>query len=177
MDKQEFWNIINHAVVQSSNVDAVKNKEIIAKLATYSADEIIEFEKIFRTLVFEANDFKVMAANKIIDGWVGDDPYLYFRCWLIAQGERTFNETLKNPDYLADVVDKRTDASFEDLMYVSTIAFQQSTGKEEEDDRFPRCVAIDAGLDYDFAAPPTTGIDWTNEQLPILYPKLWAKFN
>jgi hypothetical protein len=177
MDKQEFWNIINHGVLKSFNVDSVKNKEIIEKLATYTADEIIEFEKIFRRLVIEANDFKVMAANKIIDGWVGDDPYLYFRCWLIGQGEKTFTETLKNPDYLADVVNKRTDASFEDLMYVSTIAFQQSTGKEEEDDSFPRCIAYNAGLDYDFTAPPPTGIDWTVEELPKLYPKLWAKCN
>jgi len=177
MTKQEFWKIINDAVVKSSNVDSIKNKQIIEQLSTYSADEIIEFEKVFRQLIIEANDFKVMAANKIIDGWVGDDPYLYFRCWLIGQGEKVFNETLKNPDYLAEVVDKNIDASFEDLMYVSTIAFQQSTGKEEEDDSFPRGVAIDAGLDYDFAAPPTTGIDWTNEQLPTLYPKLWAKCN
>lgn len=177
MDKQEFWKIINYAVSKSANIDSVKNKLLIKKLVTYTADQIIEFEKIFRQLIIEADDFKIMAADKIIEGWVTDDPYLYFRCWLIGQGEKVFTETLKNPDYLADLVDEKTDVSFEDLMYVSTIAFQQKTGKKEEDNSFPRSIAIDEGLDYDFGAPPTKGTDWTDDQLPALYPKLWKKFH
>ncbi|MDI9877754.1 DUF4240 domain-containing protein, partial [Flectobacillus rivi] len=93
------------------------------------------------------------------------------------KGEKTFTETLKNPDYLSDVVDKQTECSFEELMYVATTAFEQKTGKKEEDDSYPRNVAFKRGFNYDFGAPPTKGTNWKTEQLPQLYPKLWVKFN
>jgi hypothetical protein len=55
-------------------------------------------------------------------------------------------------------------------------AYSLKTGKKE-DETFPRDTAIAMGLDYDFGAPPTKGNDWTEDQLPSLLPKLWAKFN
>ena len=177
MDKQEFWKIINYSFDKSNHDKSLQEKIIIEKLKTYSADQIVEFELIFRQFVIDADDFKIMAAEKIIEGWVTDDPYLYFRCWLIGQGEKTFTETLKNPDFLADLVDKQTSTNFEELMYVATTAFEQKTGKKEEDESFPRDVAFKKGLSYDFGTPPTKGTDWTEEQLPKLYPKLWAKFH
>jgi hypothetical protein len=61
-------------------------------------------------------------------------------------------------------------------MYVATKAYSLKTGKKE-DETFPRDTAISMGLDYDFGAPPTKGNDWTEDQLPSLLPKLWAKFN
>ena len=180
MDKQEFWKIINYSFDKSNHDKSLQEKIIIEKLNTYTADQIVEFELIFRQLIIDADDFKVIAAEKIIEGWVSDDSYLYFRCWLIGQGEKTFTETLKNPDFLADIVNKQTETNFEELMYVTTTAFEQKAGKKEDDDKddsFPRNFAFKKGIDYDFGAPPTKGTDWTTEQLPKLYPKLWAKFN
>jgi len=176
MDKQEFWKIIDHSFEISKGNQETQEKIILDKLLSYSLEEITNFEITFRQLIIEADDYKIMAAEKIIEGWVTDDPYLYFRCWLIGQGQKTFEETLKNPDYLADVVSKETDTNFEGLMYVATMAYSQMTGKEE-DETFPRDVAIDKGLDYDFGAPPTKGSDWKEHELPNLYPRLWAKFH
>lgn len=176
MDNQEFWKIIDYSFNRSNGSKQAQEKIILEKLLTYSLDEIKEFEIIFRKLIIEADDFKVMAAQKIIQRWVSDDSYLYFRCWLIGQGQKTFEETLKNPDYLANIVSKSTDTSFEELMYIATKAYSKITGKEE-DETFPRDVAREKGLDYDFGAPPTKGSDWTVEQLPKLYPLLWAKYH
>jgi Protein of unknown function (DUF4240) len=124
MDKQEFWKIINFSFEKAQHDKTLQEKIILEKLSNYTSDQTVEFEIIFRQLVIEADDFKVMAAEKIIEGWVTDDPYLYFRCWLIGQGEKTFMETLKNPDYLADLVDKQTEPDFEQLMYVATTVFE-----------------------------------------------------
>lgn len=118
-----------------------------------------------------------MGANKIIDGSGSDDTYLYFRCWLIGLGKTTFVNTLKQPDYLADMVEKGVEPDFEGLLYVSTEAYKKRTGKTVEDDTFPRNVAFEKGLSYDLGEPKTTGTDWKEEELPQLYPKLWAKFN
>ncbi len=179
MDKQEFWEIIDYSFSKSQQNSSLQEKLIIEKLATYSAEQIIDFEIILRQTINQADDFKVVALEKIIEGWVTDDPYLYFRCWLIGQGEHTFNETLKNPDFLADIVDKKTETSFESLLYVATEAYKIKTGKTEEDKSFPRDVAMkrDPQLDYDMGAPPTKGTDWKTEDLPKLYPRLWAKFH
>ncbi len=176
MDKQEFWKIIDYSFIQSNGNQQAQEKILLEKVLAYSLEQIKDFEIIFRQLILEADDFKIMAAEKIIKGWVTDDSYLYFRCWLIGQGQKPFEETLKNPDYLANIVSKGTDTNFEELMYIATTAYSQKTGKEE-DETFPRDAAIDKGLDYNFGAPPTKGADWTEDQLPILYPKLWAKFH
>jgi len=54
------------------------------------AEQIIEFEIIFRRLIIEVDEFKIMGAQKIIEGYVSDDSYLYFRCWLIGKGEKIY---------------------------------------------------------------------------------------
>ncbi|WP_162276840.1 DUF4240 domain-containing protein [Mucilaginibacter pedocola] len=177
MDEQEFWKIIDHSYSVAGDNKQKQDDIITQKLSAYTPEQIIEFEVIFRKKVIEADDYKVMAAAKIIDGVVTDDPYLYFRFWLIGLGEKTFKEALKNPDYLADVVDSGVEPDFESLLYVSTKAYMKKTGRQKEDESFPRDVAYEKGLDYDFGAPPTKGKDWKTEDLSKLYPKLWEKFN
>jgi hypothetical protein len=176
MNKFNFWEIIDESYSQSKGDKDQQVALLIRLLQDYSTDEIIEFEKIFRELIIEADTYKVMAALKIIEGWVSDDSYLYFRSWLISRGRTLFREVVENPDYLANYDLSDNDVEFEALMYVATNAYRQKTGKEEEDDSFPRGIALEAGLDYDYGAPPTKGTDWTEEDLPALLPRLWQKY-
>ncbi len=172
----QFWSLIDDAVKASNGDNALKEQYLTTELEKRSLEEIIHFEVAFRKCVIEADDFKVMAAQKIITDYVSDDTYLYFRCWLIGQGKTVYEETLKNPDYLANIVSDRDPCNWQEIMYVATTAYSNKTGKEE-DETFPRDVAITMGLDYDFGPPATKGTDWTKDQLPTLLPKLWAKFN
>jgi hypothetical protein len=172
----KFWKLIDGAVKVSNGNQVLFEKFLVKQLTKVSLEEIKNFEIVFRKVVIDADDYKVMAAQKIIEGYVSDDPYLYFRCWLIGQGKKVYDETLKNPDYLADIVRKDEIYELEALMYVATKAYSEKLDKEE-DDTFPRDNAIGLGLDYDFGAPPTKGIDWKEEELPTLYPKLWAKLH
>lgn len=177
MDENEFWKIIEYSIAKSNLEKPKQEKVIIEKLSTYNPEQIIEFEIILRQLIIEADDFKIMGAEKIIEGSVSDDSYLYFRCWLIGKGEKVFKETLKNPDFLSDNINRNEHSNFEELMYVATMAFKIKTGKKVEDISFPRDVAIGKGFDYDFGEPPTKGIDWKEDELPKIYPKLWKIFN
>jgi hypothetical protein len=95
--------------------------------------------------------------------------------WLISQGEQVYFKALRNPDSLADLDATQEDIDFEPLLYVADEAFAIATGKEE-DESFPRNIAYEQGLDYD-GPTETKGEDWTEEQLPTLLPKLWAKHN
>lgn len=177
MDDQEFWKIIDYAFINSGGSAKAEAQIITQKLSEYKPDEIVDFEIILCEELIKANDFKIMAIDRIIDGTLTDDTYLYFRCWLISLGRETYEQTFKNPDYLADVVEKGVEPDFESLLYVATEAFKIKTGKEIEDETFPRNVADKKGLNYDYGGPPTTGKEWKEDELPKLYPKLWHKFN
>ncbi|MGI4741908.1 MAG: DUF4240 domain-containing protein [Janthinobacterium lividum] len=176
MDKQEFWRVIDFAHQQAKGDEQLFENLLVKNLGQYSQEEIIEFECLLEQQLLAADDFKVMAAQKIIEGSVTDDSYLYFRCWLISQGKSVFEEAIHNPDSLASIDTKGTVAEFEPLLYVSTQAYKDKTAKREEDASFPRGVASTRGLNYDIATG-TKGEDWTEEQLPTLLPNLWAKHN
>ncbi|WP_316835078.1 DUF4240 domain-containing protein [Pedobacter nutrimenti] len=126
-------------------------------------------------MIIRANDYKALAFAKIVDGYVSDDSFLYFRCWVIAQGLDFYTLTLKNPDLTADMIDSDTEPDFEGLLYVADAAYQ-NLHKDSDEDELPRDVARTQGFDYDDLAQEITGEDWEEDDLPKLYPKLWAKF-
>ena len=174
-EPDRIWHIIDAAHQQAEGDVQQQEALLIEQLASYSPANIIDFERILRRYILDADSFKLIAAQKIIQGHVTDDPYLYFRCWLIGQGSEVFFEALRNPDSLAELVVDEYEIDFEALLLVATEAFQQKTGLEEEDEGFPREIAFEEGLDYD-GPTETKGENWTEEQLPMLLPKLWAKF-
>jgi len=170
MNKTEFWRLIDSTHKDSAGDQDLQEAMLVSRLESYTPKEIVEFECVLRAYLIEADDAKIMAAQKVITGRVSDDSYLYFRCWLIGQGENVFTETIRNSDVLADVVEDDVEyLEFELLMHVATQAYEQRTGKQEDDeeeDAFPRNAAYKRGLDYDFGSA-TKGEYWTVEQLPI----------
>lgn len=176
MDKKEFWQLLEAAKDKAKGSQTLQEQTLIASLAQHSPEQIIEFECILRECLIEADHFNIMAAQKILNGYVTDDSYLYFRCWLIGQGEKVFLEALRDADTLAKVAEEPY-SEFEALLYVATKAYEKHTGKKEEDneDSFPREVARTRGLDYD-SSSETKGDDWAENQLPKMLPKLWKKF-
>jgi hypothetical protein len=175
MNQKEFWELIDITHQAAMGDAGIQEDKLIEELTQHSLDDIVDFERLLRQYILAADDFRVMAAQKIIQGWVSDDPYLYFRCWLISQGEQVYSEVLRNPDFLAELDTTQGDTDFEPLLYVADKAFALATGAEE-DESFPRNIAYEQGLDYD-GPTETKGEDWTEAQLPMLLPKLWARFN
>lgn len=177
MPDASFWQLIDQTVAATPGDNDAREQYLVTALASRPLEEITGFELTLRRLLIEADDYGIMGAQKIIDGYVTDDPWLYFRCWLIGQGEAVFRAALQNPDSLVAVVPGPYECDFESLLYVATAAYARQTGRQEDDDdTFPRAVALRQGLHYDFDAPPTTGTDWEEEDLPKLLPKLWKKF-
>ncbi|WP_162910437.1 DUF4240 domain-containing protein [Hymenobacter oligotrophus] len=175
MPAAAFWQLIDQAVAAAPADNEGKEHFLMNALAAKPLEEIVAFELALRQHIIAADDYGLMAAQKIIDGYVTDDSWLYFRCWLIGQGQAVFAAALQNPDTLTAVVPGPYECDFESLLYVATAAYQRQTGKEE-DDTFPRSVALSQGLDYDFMAAETQGEDWVEEDLPRMLPKLWKKF-
>lgn len=171
MEKITFWEIIEKSQLVPQEDQYHELEKLLSK---YTLNDIVDFEIILRELIIELDDYKVMGVLKIIEGYVSDDPYLYFRCWVIGRGKKVFDLALQHPDDLAGLVDPSTIPGFEELLYVADDAYESKNGDGED---LPRDIAAGKGLSYDFGAPDTKGTDWEEDDLPRLYPKLWAIFN
>lgn len=176
MNENLFWKLIDDSNRNCSNDQSCQAKLLYSSLVDMSEQDIYNFEEILRKKIIEADDYKVMAASYIINGYVSDDLYIYFRCWLIGKGKQIFESTLRDPDSLTKYIKEGTICDFEELLYVATKAYSKKVGKEE-DETFPRDTCIENGLDYDFGAPPTKGEEWEEDDLPNMFPKLWNTFN
>ncbi len=105
------------------------------------------------------------AAAYIINGGCSDDGFEYFRAWLIAQGQRIFEDAIRDPASLETAIpmDSGWDAELESLLYVAGNAYRQKTGRE-----IPR---------KSYAAAELTGAEWTDKNVEHLHPDLAARAN
>jgi Protein of unknown function (DUF4240) len=176
INTDQFWSLIDNSVIASNGDKFLQANYLTTELEKLSLEEITNFEIAFCKCVIDADNYNIMAAQKIIKGYVSDDSNLYFRCWIIGQGKTAYSEIIKNADSLSLLLNKGEECDWEELMYVATKAYSAKSGKDE-DETFPRDIAVKMGLDYDFNPPPTKGEDWTEDELPTLLPKLWKKYN
>jgi hypothetical protein len=182
MDTVFFWKIMDYAFAKARFDNKLKEQTILDQLIKLTPEQIQEFELIFQQMNLKANTWNNMAAQTIIEGGSSDDRFFYFRCWLISLGKYHFEETLKNPDHLASLdipVNKKYgigEVIFEELIPLSDKAYSMVTGKQTEDETFPRAFAQKKGLFYD-SGGDTKGKEWTDNELPKIAPKLFKKFD
>ena len=61
---------------------------------------------------------------------LSDDSFLYFRSWLVAQGQRVFEAALEDPDSLASTPEVEPLAAWdESVRFAASKAFEQLTGQ------------------------------------------------
>lgn len=119
-----------------------------------------------------AYHYNVMAVQKIIEGGVNDDSFLYFRCKLILYGRRTFEDSISNPNDIFERIN--SSASGEPLLIVADTAFKMKVGDSTEK-IFPREYASKI-IDYDFGEYEVQGKDWNEEDISKRYSKLWRAY-
>jgi len=183
MDTAAFWAIMDAAYTSGGFNNEKRKQIILQRLTKFPPDQIREFEIIFQQMNLKANTWNNFAAQTIIEGGSSDDRFYYFRCWLISLGQKNYEETLKAPDYLAQLdipTDPKTgysDTEFEDLIPLSDNVYQIATGASGNDPDMPRNYALKKGLYFDTGGE-TKGKEWTsNEELPKIAPALYKKYN
>lgn len=181
MDTAFFWKIMDYAFAKAKFDNKLKEQTILDQLTKVTPDQIQQFEIIFQQMNQKASTWNNMAAHTIIEGGSSDDTYYYFRCWLISLGQKNFDATIKNPDYLVSLdfpINKKYgygEVIFEELIPMSDKAYSIVTGKQTEDETFPRAFAQKKGLFYD-SNTDIKGKEWTESDLPKIAPKLCKKF-
>ncbi|GEM_PF-886881 len=183
MDTVHFWKIMDYAFEKGKFDNKLKKKAILEQLIRLTPEQIQDFEIIFQQQNKKASTWENFAAQTIIEEGSSDDRFYYFRCWLISLGQKNFEETLKNPDYLASLDIPFNEeygemyCQFEELIPIADKAYEIVTKKDPStDSSFPRSNANKLGLFYD-SNTDFTGKEWNdNADLPQIAPLLFKKY-
>jgi hypothetical protein len=170
MEKNTFWQIID-TTRQAAEGDPYEHVNTLQEaLGKLEAEEIVDFDRIFREHRASAYTWGLWGAAYVIGGGCSDDSFMDFSAWLISKGEAVYETALQNPDSLADVVTEQDgDAQVESLNYAASQAWEKKLNKSFKE--FPR-------HDVDHPSEPS-GDPWDEdeEELAQLFPKLHKKFN
>lgn len=163
MDTQSFWRLIEEAKQQSGGDTETQVSLLKASLVELPAAEIIAFDRIYDEMRFRAYDWGLWGAAYVINGGCSDDGFEYFRGWLIAQGEETFENAVNEPDSLAGVLTgDEENLECEDILYVARSAYEDKTGTEMPLSDLPNLEL--------------RGVRWADDDLPARYPRLFRLF-
>jgi hypothetical protein len=159
MNQQQFWDIIQDSLRAGNAEDQLEF--LSDKLESFSKEELLDFDYIFRQLHEDCYSWDIWAAAYTIQGGCSDDGFIDFRSWLVAQGKDVFEKALKNSDSLAELDREKLEESeeAEDFYYLAADAYEELTGKEIESDPAFKEIAYKEVPD---------GKDWDEENLDDL---------
>ncbi|MFT3701367.1 MAG: DUF4240 domain-containing protein [Agriterribacter sp.] len=182
MDTAFFWEVMDNAFVKGGFNNKVREQTILEQLVKLTPAQIQRFEIIFQQMNLKASTWGNFAAQTVMEGGSSDDRFYYFRCWLISLGKKNFEETIRNPDYLASLnipVNKKYGVSycqFEELIHMADNAYEIVTKRDPSSDTsFPRSHALKLGLFYD-SNTEMSGVEWKEKELPKKIPLLCKKY-
>src|SRR5262249_31834575 len=127
MDLDTFWQAIEET--RPPDNDTHQHAAIlIERLVTLEPVEIMSFEENYVTVHREAYRCDLWSAIYEVAGGCGDDGFMDFRAWLIAQGRDVFETVLADPQYLGEIGLTRF-MSCEPFGYVAMKAYETRTGR------------------------------------------------
>jgi len=169
MNDAQFWDLIDSTRRGVANDPDAHIEALTAALAGLPESEIIDFDRIFTELWFKAYTWDLWAAAYIIGGGCSDDGFMDFRGWLISRGRKVYEAALADPQSLLKVVkDEDDECQIEGYQYAAAQAWSRKMVKEYSEFPYPRT-----------APSPTepSGENWTEEDLPRRFPRLWRRFS
>jgi hypothetical protein len=168
MSTDRFWLLIALARRLGSTECHALTDRLRWILSHLSEAAILGFSLRFDERMAEAYRWDLWAVAYIVNGGCSDDGFEYFRGWLISQGKAYFEAAMRDPAAAADRASPfafRTEC--EQMLYVALRAFEDKTGREGRELPTPRVP---------YARSPA-GENWTEKQLPELYPELVERFS
>ncbi len=164
MPDDQFWKLIKFTHEKSKGDFEAQQQILHKELQKLRPIDIIHFDNKFRKLRGEAYTWNLWGAIYIINGGCGDDSFMDFRGWLIAQGKDFYYQTVSNPESLVDVDSDRINVDWEGMGYIPNTVFEENTGV-----KMPSAQVENIEI---------TGEEWdeNNDELKNKFPLLWAKY-
>lgn len=160
MNLQDFWETIERASIADDICEG-----LAGELQHLSPEEIRSFQSHFDTLLNKANLWDLYGAANIMEGGCSEEGFVDFRNGLISRGREFYEQVVKSPDSLAEVVEDDDWISFEEFGYVAGEIYEEKTGGE-----IPR-------PDFQDVKPMGKMWDFEDEAVSRKHlPKLYAKF-
>ena len=182
MSENQFWDLISEAKTSTGSAKEIPDW-LEGRLSQLPEAEIIDFAAWLATFMDRSNDEKLWAAATMVAGGLSDDGFVYFQCWLIAQGKDVYESVLVNPDILARLKYSENGMfgpciELEKLLYVSSEARWRKLDT-------PRHTKLDLPIGY--TPPPGSHPERTQRknvgflkvkdpELAALFPKLTERF-
>jgi hypothetical protein len=163
MDAAAFWQLIEESRENAGGDLDEQAADLTDLLSELPADEIVAFDRMFRQYLNDAYRWDLWGAAYIINGGCSDDGFEYFRCWLIAEGERVYLEALADPESLVGRAEPDGQNEAESMQYAAADAYEVETGRKLTDLHI---------------VPPSepAGEPWEEDDLEARFPRLWAAF-
>lgn len=181
MELNQFWEVIEAAKKEEEPMEWLRDH-----LAEQSVEEIVDFAIHFEKLSAMSNKSSLWGAAYVIMGGCSDDGFDYFRGWLIAQGEKTFQEAVAEPDSLAANIPDfyEEEGLFPEREEMLSVAADAYTVKKTGGMEFNEAIAEefaklmeDKGFQYE-ATDLVEDLEWDEDEeiLQAHFPKLWERF-
>jgi hypothetical protein len=165
MSDDQFWKLINLTYEKSKGDFETQQQILHQELRKLRPVEVIHFDNKFRKLRGDAYTWDLWGAISIVHSGCGDDSFMDFRDWVIAQGKDFYYRTLSNPESLVDVDSERIDVDWEGMGYIPNTVFKEITGV-----KMPSVQVENNEI---------KGEEWneSNDDLKNRFPLLWAKYS
>jgi hypothetical protein len=177
MSETEFWKLIDESrklVPKDSykNGDEFQDRQsenLKAALRKLGPAAIEQFELRFLELRDRAYRWDIWGAAYWEGGGCGNDGFTDFRGNLVSLGKKMYESILKNPDNLADVLNRPDVPTLqgEGFAYIPGKLYQELTGREMELKDYPGGLTKPVGKKWDFEDEEEVA-----RRLPKLYKKL-----
>jgi len=165
-------------------------EKLTAYLSKYSEEKLILFEKTLQeklislytapiaelSIILE-NEYEKEGDTYSFDGYISDDGFLYFRCWLLLKGKEFYDDITKDIEsfvsgkYNFDIGDTWA----EGLLYVANDANSEARPDSDEDIIRDTVYEKWPELNYDFGEFAMEREPESGTELQKMYPKLVAE--
>ncbi len=104
MTRKKFWKYISDAHKKEKDNNGILNY-LVDRLSKDTYEEIFSFGIIIDEIMLESYNQSLWCASYLINGDTREESFDFFRLWLISQGEKIYNDVMKNPDNLVKYID------------------------------------------------------------------------
>jgi hypothetical protein len=168
-DDNRWWDIISVGCPHDLDYDDW-GETLLAVLMKLPPDDILAFDVWFQTRTNAPYREDLWRAASLINGWVSDEGFHYFRSWLVGMGKKVYEAASRDPDSLVEVIERNNNYGWEPGS-VAAVAWTEITGRSSDEfyairETMRGEVKLELGQ---------AGWENTPEELQRRFPQLWVK--
>jgi hypothetical protein len=125
MNDTVFWSIISNFAWQTKDEKLIIQPAIDI-LSKFPTEDIYKFNDILseKLYLLDGPSFASNFADISRNQYLSPDMFLYYRCYAVAGGQKSFNKVISDPKQMS------TKGTFEGLLYIASYAYEKKTGKD-----------------------------------------------